>query len=431
MSTTIRRMGDTAALDRKFTPDEARAIVAKVKENGIVSASEKTALRSIMKTHGDTFQAGALDVIKALLDPQAPPPPPAGSQTINLNPANTERPIFLNATGVFTTAANGAPPKNDLELGEAVFRAAESADNARSPMLGSASKDLRTKTFDQLKLAIARVPADGAPPAGLNAAQALQLRASAGAVLLDLINARKAQLEPSPVFHRVVGYDDVQGAAMAKYLSDVVGAKKVFVIDNSDAYGEPLAEKVSKDLGDLVVGSDKTQVAQTDFSPTISKVESAKPDAIMYGGYIAEAAPLLKQLRDAGIDTPFIGGDGLYGADFGKAAGAAGEGAIVTCPCVPIEDGTFAADFEAETGEAPGAYAAEGFDAMSIFLDAFADGARTRDEVEAFVDGYDEQGLTKQLAFDDNGDVALENVVIWAYKVEGGALVPDQEISLG
>lgn len=238
------------------------------------------------------------------------------------------------------------------------------------------------------------------------------------------------QEDPSPVFHRVVGYDDVQGAAIAKYLSEVIGAKKVFVIDNSDAYGEPLAAKVSEELGDLVVANDKTQVAQTDFSPTVSKVNSSKPDAIFYGGYIAEAAPLLKQLRDAGIDAPFVGGDGLYGADFGKAAGSAGEGAIITCPCVPIEDGTFAEDFEAETGAAPGAYAAEGYDAMSIFLDAFADGARTRDEVEKFVDGYDSEGLTKQLAFDDNGDVAKENVVIWAYKVVDGKLVPDQEISL-
>ena len=134
------------------------------------------------------------------------------------------------------------------------------------------------------------------------------------------------QEDPSPVFHRVVGYDDVQGAAIAKYLSEVIGAKKVFVIDDSDAYGEPLAAKVSEELGDLVVASDKTQVAQTDFSPTVSKVNSSKPDAIFYGGYIAEAAPLLKQLRDAGIDAPFVGGDGLYGADFGKAAGSAGRG---------------------------------------------------------------------------------------------------------
>ena len=51
MGTTIRRMGDAAAVDRKFTADEAKAIVAKVKENGIVSASEKTQLRAIMKAH--------------------------------------------------------------------------------------------------------------------------------------------------------------------------------------------------------------------------------------------------------------------------------------------------------------------------------------------------------------------------------------------
>lgn len=238
------------------------------------------------------------------------------------------------------------------------------------------------------------------------------------------------QEDQSPVFHRVVGYDDVQGAAIAKYIEDVLGAKKVFVIDNSDAYGEPLAAKVSEDLGDLVVANDKTQVAQTDFSPTVSKVNASKPDAIFYGGYIAEAAPLLKQLRDAGIDAPFVGGDGLYGADFGKATGAAGEGAIITCPCVPIEGGEFAEAFEAETGSAPGAYAAEGYDAMKIFLDAIESGARTREEVEEFVDSYDAEGLTKHIAFDENGDVAVENVVIWAYKVVDGELVPDQEIAL-
>ncbi len=189
MSTTIRRMGEAAAVDRKFTLDEAKAIVARAKANGVVTASEKADLKAIMTKYADTFQAGSLEVIKALLDPQPPPPPPAGSRTLNLDPSNTDRPVFLNANGVFTAKADGSPPKNDLELGEAVFRAAESADNARSPMLATASKELRTKTFDQLKLAIARVPADGAPPAGVNAQQALQLRASAGAVLLDLINS--------------------------------------------------------------------------------------------------------------------------------------------------------------------------------------------------------------------------------------------------
>ena len=105
MSTTIRRMGDRAAADRSFTLDEAKALVAKAKENGIVSAGEKAALQAIMTKYADTFQPGALDVIKALLTPTPPPPPPSGSTTINLTPAGGDRPIFLNANGVFTAAA--------------------------------------------------------------------------------------------------------------------------------------------------------------------------------------------------------------------------------------------------------------------------------------------------------------------------------------
>ncbi|WP_209021777.1 branched-chain amino acid ABC transporter substrate-binding protein [Nocardioides sp. 503] len=236
--------------------------------------------------------------------------------------------------------------------------------------------------------------------------------------------------EPAAVFHRVIGYDEVQGAAIGRYLRDVAGAKKVFVVDDSTTYGEPLATKVKDELGDLVVDSDKTQEGQTEFSAVVSKIESAKPDAVFYAGYAAEAGPFLKQLRDAGVTATFVGGDGLYGADFPKAAGDAAEGAIVTCPCLPADkaEGTFGADYEAEFGEAPGAYAAEGFDVMTIFLAGIKDGARDRKAMEEFVDGYTGKGLTKDYAFDDKGDVAEENVVIWSYKVTDGTLTAEQEI---
>ena len=140
---------------------------------------------------------------------------------------------------------------------------------------------------------------------------------------------------------------------------------------------------------------------------------------------------MLKQLRDAGIDVPFVGGDGLYGADFGKAAGAAGEGAIITCPCVPIEDGHVRGGLRGRERRRARRLRRRGLRRHErSSWTRFEDGARTREEIEEFVDDYDEQGLTKQIKFDDNGDVAVENVVIWAYKVEDGKLVPDQEISL-
>jgi hypothetical protein len=241
MSNTIRRMGTTAAADRSFSLDEAKAIVAKAKENGVVSASEKSAIRSIMTQHKDLFQSGALDALKALVEPQPPPPPPPGSQTTNLTPTNSERPVYLSANGVFTTNANGAPPTAPAEVGEAVFRAAEAADNARTPLLATASKDLRSKTFEQLKIALAQVPADGQPPAGLDKNQALQSRASAGAVLLDLINS-------SPEA-------ELRGPAMKTYEALVraetdprLRENLIFHLSNSEAAKSPEVKAVSDKL---------------------------------------------------------------------------------------------------------------------------------------------------------------------------------------
>ncbi|HEX2417458.1 MAG TPA: branched-chain amino acid ABC transporter substrate-binding protein, partial [Micromonosporaceae bacterium] len=170
---------------------------------------------------------------------------------------------------------------------------------------------------------------------------------------------------PAKVFHRVVGHDETQGAAIGKYLAEVLKAKKAFVVNDGTAYGAPLAKKVVETAGSVVTAQDTVQEKQTDFASTISKIKAAGADAVFYAGYANEAGPFLKQLRGAGVKAPFVGGDGLYGSDFPKAAGPQAEGAVVTCPCQPASKagGTFVADYKAEYTEDPGAYAAEGYDA--------------------------------------------------------------------
>jgi branched-chain amino acid transport system substrate-binding protein len=153
---------------------------------------------------------------------------------------------------------------------------------------------------------------------------------SASATATDLTTKDAAK-----VFHRVVGYDEVQGAAVARYVKNVLKATKVFVVDDSTTYGGPLADKVKADLGGSVASFDKVQEKQTDFAATVSKIRTTAPDAVVYAGYANEAGPFLKQLRSAGVTAKFVGTDGLYGADFPKAAGEQAEGAVVTCPCLP------------------------------------------------------------------------------------------------
>ncbi|MET8092626.1 branched-chain amino acid ABC transporter substrate-binding protein [Micromonospora sp. NPDC005220] len=232
-------------------------------------------------------------------------------------------------------------------------------------------------------------------------------------------------------FYRVVGNDGTQAGAVASYLK-TQNAQKVFLVDDASAYGAGITEELGKQLGPLIVNKDKIQERQAQFDATISKIKSAQADFVFYGGYTREAAPLVKQMRAAGVQAKFVGPDGLYDPAFPKGASGGAEGAIITCPCLPADKagGTFSADYQKKFGIPPGSYGAEGFDGATVFLDAFKAGKKTRADILAFVKSYDKQGVSKYIKFDSKGDVDPSKVVIWAYQIKGEAIEPLQELKL-
>jgi len=230
-------------------------------------------------------------------------------------------------------------------------------------------------------------------------------------------------------FFRVLGNDASQGPAAAKYIQSVLSAKKVVVVDDASEYGKGLADIVKKTLGSSVVATDTVQQKQTDFSPTVTKIRSAGADAVFYGGYYAEAGLLKKQMSDAGLKTTLVVGDGVKDEGFITAAGEkAADGTVMTCPCLPPDKagGSFYADYKKAYNAEPATYGAEGFDAAKILLDGIAAGKTARADMVSFVKSYDQPGVTKQLKFDDKGEPS--EITVWAYKVEAGKIVPDQEI---
>ena len=225
------------------------------------------------------------------------------------------------------------------------------------------------------------------------------------------------------IFHRALAGDDKQGPGIVTYIQKTLAAAKVGVIDDASEYGKGLADIVRTGLGDAVVASDAIDPAAADFSAAVSKMKDAAPDAIFYGGYYAEAGKLAKQLRDAGVEATLVFGDGVKDVGYVEAAGPAAEGSIITCTCA---DGGSNADFAAAygeqfPGETPQTYAAEAYDAANAFLAAIASGAADRAAVLAFLGTYDAAGVTKQIKWDETGEVAGN--AVYAYKVEGGNIV--------
>ena len=227
-------------------------------------------------------------------------------------------------------------------------------------------------------------------------------------------------------FFRALGNDATQGPAAAKYMKDTLKVTKPFVIDDASEYGKGLADIVRQDLGSMVVGNDTIQVKQTDFSASVTKVKSSGADSLFFGGYSPEAAPLIKQLRDAGWKGTFVVADGVKDQSYIDNAQAAAEGTIITCPCVPADVApAFQAAYKAKFKEDPNTYSGEGYDAATILLDGIAAG-KTRETMVDWVKSYDKPGVTKQLKFDAKGESA--DIKVFAYKVEGGKIVSAGEI---
>ncbi len=228
-------------------------------------------------------------------------------------------------------------------------------------------------------------------------------------------------------FFRILGNDATQGPAAAKYISETIGSTKVFVMDDASEYGKGLADIVTETLGDAVVETDTTQQGEDNFSASITKIKASGADTLFYGGYYPEAGKLIKQLRNADWQGQMVVGDGVKDEAYVEEGGESTEGTVITCPCLPPDQAPdFFDAYQAAFDTEPGTYTAEGYDAANVFLAGITDGATEREAMLEFVGSYEGQGVTKEIAFDDKGEST--NVVVWAYTVKKGKIVPDQEI---
>ncbi|MBO9520402.1 MAG: branched-chain amino acid ABC transporter substrate-binding protein [Nocardioidaceae bacterium] len=220
-------------------------------------------------------------------------------------------------------------------------------------------------------------------------------------------------------WHRVIGNDDAQGKADAKYLTTTAGAKKVFVIDDGQDYSKGLAGTVKTALGSALADSDQISVGQTDMSAAVTKVKASGADAVFYGGYYTEAGLLAKALRQGGFKGTFMSGDGSEDPNFVKVAGAAAaEGAVLSAPAGPAPSGF----------GATGLYATQAYDATNIFLAAVKDGKSSAKDINDFIGSFTGDGVSGPVAFDDKGDIKESK--IYAYFVKGGKLDVDNPTAM-
>ena len=227
---------------------------------------------------------------------------------------------------------------------------------------------------------------------------------------------------------RVCANDNQQGAVLANYAADTLKAKTIAIIDDRTAYGQGLAdvvERVAKQKGIKVVGREFTNDKATDFNAILTKVRATRPDVVMYGGMDATAGPMAKQMKQLGIKSTMLAGDGVCTPEFIKLAGDASG--ILHCSQAGeaveklAKGQEFIDKYKKRFNTEVQIYSPYSYDAVYVVADAIKRAGKTdRASITAAMPATNYTGLTGPVAFDEKGDV--KGGAISIFKVAGDKL---------
>jgi ABC-type branched-subunit amino acid transport system substrate-binding protein len=230
---------------------------------------------------------------------------------------------------------------------------------------------------------------------------------------------------------RVVASDSQIGSKMAQYAAKELKMKTVAVIDDRTAFGQGVAEefkKQARQLGLNVVGHEFTNDKATDFMAILTNLKAKKPEAIFYGGYAPQGAPMARQMKQLGLTAKLLGGDTLCSPEMGQLGGnAVGDNVLCAQGTAQLEKATagpeFRAKYKKRFNQDPDVYAATYYDSVNLYANAMkvansTDSAKVQDQIAK--GSY--KGVVTTYSFDDKGNLKQSPVTVFTFK--GGQPVP-------
>jgi len=223
---------------------------------------------------------------------------------------------------------------------------------------------------------------------------------------------------------RLMADDGKQGKALGEYAVKTLKLKRLAVVDDATAYGQGLAdefEKAVKASGGEVVKREHTNDKAVDFAPLLTSIKGQKPDAIFFGGYDQQAAPMARQMKTLGMDIKLMGGETMNSAKFIELAGPAAEGHIASTPGAALDSRpggkAFAAKYKARYNQEVGLYGPYFYDGVMLIAAAMK-AANSTDPAKYLpaLAKIKYPGVTAAIEFDSKGDLTQGLLTIFEVK---------------
>ncbi len=224
--------------------------------------------------------------------------------------------------------------------------------------------------------------------------------------------------------------DNVQAAAGAEFVLNKLNGKTVYLLrDNTTEYTTLLAKyfkEAYENGGGKIVLADDYKHGDTSFTAQITKLKALtdKPDVLYVSAQPDDIGVVVKQIRQAGITQPIVGGDGYDTPLLLSVGGKAANNVYFSTHAFMAEDSTpgivsFYKAYKAAYNTPPeNAFAALGYDTVGLIADAItragsADPAKIRDAL-ASTQGF--KGITGSISYGADSRVPNKTVSIIGVK---------------
>jgi branched-chain amino acid transport system substrate-binding protein len=253
---------------------------------------------------------------------------------------------------------------------------------------------------------------------------ASSIYSDAGIPQLSVSTNVKYTMQGYKTAFRLMADDGKQGKALGEYAVKTLKLKRLAVIDDATAYGQGLAdefERAVKASGGAVVKREHTNDKAVEFAPLLTSIKAQKPDAIFFGGYDQQAAPMARQMKTLGMDIKLMGGETMNSAKFIELAGPAAEGHIASTPGAALESRpngkAFAAKYKARYNQDIGLYAPYFYDGVMLIAAAMK-AANSIDPAKYLpaLAKIKYAGITANIEFDGKGDLTQGLLTIFEVK---------------
>lgn len=226
---------------------------------------------------------------------------------------------------------------------------------------------------------------------------------------------------------RVVANDVQLGQALGRYATGDLKARRVAVVDDRTAYGQGLAMEFTRSLqkhGGAVVAKEFTHDKATDFSAIITRIRSSKPDLVFFGGMSATAGPMLRQMKQLGMNVRMMGGDGICSDEIHKLSGGTmADGQVVCAEAGGVQGEAraamdrFRADYRKRFGIDVQINAPYAYDAVMTMAEAMAKaGSYQPARYLPVLAKIQHKGVTGPIAFDARGDIKDGTITLYTFK---------------